>query len=93
MSVSVTVLAFLATSQIARLVFEYVAKNRTIRFSELFDRIKQVDPAISKDGAQAALAQLKSVNLVGEKKVSDVEDFNTYYITADGLEASRKVGI
>jgi predicted transcriptional regulator len=70
-----------------RRVFEHVVKNRSIRLEEL---MRQLD--IDRDHARTTLRQLQRAQLINEKGAG-IEDFNTYYVTADGLAASRKAGI
>jgi DNA-binding HxlR family transcriptional regulator len=70
----------------ARLVFGQVVKNRTIRFGDLVKQVPAIDQAVARED----LRGLEQANLIA-KKSSAVEDFTTYYVTADGLEASRKI--
>jgi len=91
MAVDPITLALLA-APVVRLVFERVLKNRSIRFGDLIKQVEQVDPNVDRRQAKATLDQLQNAHLIKEKG-SALEDFNTYYVTADGLEASRKAGI
>lgn len=77
------------TTPMVRPIFKLVVKNRSIRFGEL---ARQVEPEVNREQAKITLKELKDAHLIKEKG-SAVEDFNTYYVTADGLEASRKADI
>lgn len=70
----------------ARDMFKQVVEHRKIRFGDL---IKQI-PDIDLNTARENLRGLEQANLIA-KKSSAVEDFTTYYVTSDGLEASRKI--
>lgn len=91
MSIDLFTLAVLA-EPMARVLFEQVAKNRSIRFEQLLKRVQFLYSTLSREDARATLQQLKNAQLIGEIS-SPIEDFNTYYITAEGLEAGRKIGI
>jgi hypothetical protein len=45
-----------------------------------------------REAIKGPLKELKDARLIKELG-SPVEDFNIYYITADGLDVSRKLGI
>lgn len=78
------VLLLLADQKI-RDTFELIASVRKIRLKDLLDRLHA-----SKEDASVRLIRLKDANLIEEEKAS-VEDFNTYYVTADGLSVERKL--
>ncbi len=86
MSVDITTLSLL-TDIVTRAVFEQVVKNRSIQLREL---IKKLDPVLERDVALTTLKKLKDACLIAEKS-SSLTDWNPYYVTADGLEASRKI--
>lgn len=77
----------LLTSDPAKAILEQVAKNRFIRFGELLEKTR---PQFDRTEAKRAVGKLKQLNLIDEKE-SAIEDFNTLFITADGLAASRKL--
>jgi predicted transcriptional regulator len=66
-------------------VFDQVIEHRSIRFKELIRRT-----GLTRAETKQALRVLKSASLIDEKG-APIEDFNTYYVTATGLEASREV--
>ena len=78
----------LLSDPIARRLFEYVVKMRSIRFEEL---AKRVEPEVDRQMAKTMLQKLEQAQLIGEKGAA-LDDYTTYYVTADGLEASRKFG-
>jgi hypothetical protein len=61
-------------------VFEAVAKPRTISFRDL----KRNFPA--DEDLNEAITLLKQADLIGEKPAV-INDFNTFYVTANGLNA------
>lgn len=66
----------------SRTIFEQVVKNRSIRFNELLKNTN-----LKREIAQPCLVTLQQNNLIKRQSMSDVEDYSTYYVTADGLEA------
>ena len=78
----------LLSDPIARRIFEHVVKMRSIRFEEL---AKRVQPEVDRQLTKAMLQKLEQAQLISEKGAS-LDDYTTYYVTADGLEASRKFG-
>lgn len=90
MSLDVSVLAVL-TGLATRVVFDLVVSNRSIRFGELLKKLQQTKRSeVGRESAIKSLEELKTAGLIDEKS-SSVQDWSTYYVTADGLEASRKV--
>lgn len=75
----------LLTVPAVRDVFNKVAKERTIRFKKL-----QSDLGIERDEAFASLNKLKEANLIKEHEAA-VEDFTTFYVTAEGLSVEREL--
>ena len=69
-----------------KLVFDQVFQNRTIRVRDL---IRQV-PSISHEAAMSNLGKLERAKLVSKKDAASAS-FTVYYVTPDGLEASRKM--
>ena len=66
-------------------VFTQVVSNRSIRFGDLV-KSTGFDRTVTKQ----ALQELEQANLIAEKNAG-IEDFNIYFVTADGLEAEREV--
>ncbi len=67
-----------------RSVFNQILRNRKVQFKEL------IETGYNRDHIKKALANLKRYNLIGEK-ASPFDELNTYYITADGLQAGRRI--
>ena len=82
----------LLTVPAVRDVFNKVAKERTIRFKKL-----QNDLGIERDEAFASLNKLKEANLILKEAnlikehEAAVEDFTTFYVTAEGLSVEREL--
>ena len=70
----------------ARLIFNKVVEKRRIRFGDLVKK----PPSVNQTEARKYLDKLENANLIS-KKGSPVEDFIIYFVTADGLTASRKL--
>lgn len=91
MAVDLATFALLA-KPLNRQLFETVVKERSIRFADLLRRASIPDN--NRDNARLALQELKDARLIKElAPMQNFEDFNTYYVTADGLEASRQAGL
>jgi len=86
MAVDFATLSMLAVPTV-RLVFEQVVKNRSIRLGELIERVR---PKVDRENVEEMLRELKDAELIKEKG-SAIEEFNTYYVTANGLEANQEV--
>jgi predicted MarR family transcription regulator len=65
-------------------VFHKVADSRKISLKDLWD----LGP--SKEAISESVRQLSKAGLIGEVP-SSLEDFSTYYVTADGLTAERQM--
>jgi hypothetical protein len=89
MAVDFATFALLA-KPLVRQVFETVVNERSIRFNELLRRAALSDE--KREEVKAALRELKGANLINEIG-SVIDDFNTYYVTAAGLELHRKAGL
>lgn len=66
-------------------VFMQVVSHRSIRFDELMK-----STGFDRDVTKQALQELEKAHLIQEKGAG-VEDFNIYFVTADGLELDREV--
>ncbi len=67
-------------------VFHTVAGARKIALKDLWDSVD----GPTKEQVSASVKQLSKAGLIGEVPAS-VEDFSTYYVTADGLTAERQM--
>ena len=72
----------------ARKVFETVANRRLVLFRELLRSFDLGDDEAARQRLHGLLGSLKRQNLINET-AAPVEDFATYYVTADGLSAQR----
>jgi predicted MarR family transcription regulator len=70
-----------------RLVFDQIVRNRRIRLNELLGRVGE---QLDEETVVHSLERLRNAGLIQELG-APLRDFNTYYVTADGLEASRKI--
>lgn len=68
-------------------VFKTVAKNRSVLFKELYQALGK---DLGKTKVEEAVRQLKDADLIKER-VAPIEDFNTYYVTADGLTVEKQL--
>src|SRR5712664_1614303 len=83
------VLAMLANPTV-RDVFRTVVQKRRIRFNDLAKLVHGTTSPVSKEEVQHVLDDLRAANLI-EAEPAPVQDFQTYYITADGLMAAREL--
>ncbi len=77
-----------------RIVLDQIVRSRSIRVGELLARLQQSGTSGTTVGREAvfdSLRQLKNMGLI-EEMSAPVPEWTTYYVTADGLRASRKVG-
>jgi hypothetical protein len=73
----------LVSDSIARKLFDLIVERKKVRFGEL------VDPqGPTPESAEKTLTLLKNEELIGEVPGS-LRDWNTYFVTAKGLGASR----
>jgi hypothetical protein len=82
-------LLILMSDAVTRSMFEVVASNRWLRMGELLDQ-GSAKSHVSREAAQDSVRKLQDLKLI-DVKSSGLEDFNTVFITAAGLEASRKI--
>jgi DNA-binding transcriptional ArsR family regulator len=76
----------------ARMILSVVAKSRLMLRGDLLTRAReQFGESVAQETIQTNLDRLKSLHLIDEKQ-TPVDDFNTLYITAEGLDANRRIG-
>ena len=80
------ILVKLETDPNYREVFTEIVRKKSVRLHDL----KRALHNMGKERTEAYLKTFTDANLVKELK-SEVHDFNTYYITAIGLQAGRKL--
>ena len=86
MSKSDEILVKLETDPSYREVFTEIVRKKSVRLHDLKSALHNLD----KERTEAYLKTFTDAKLVKELK-SEVHDFNTYYITAIGLQAGRKL--
>ncbi len=70
-----------------RSVLKEVASSRSIRLGEL---MKKAQPEIERATVESSLQELKNLHFIDERS-SVLNDFRTFFITAEGIEATRKL--
>jgi hypothetical protein len=87
---SITLL--LASDAIVRTVFKEILKNRSAVFRDLLGSVRRLssNEEDSRLQVENAVTQLKAADLIEERR-APIEDFNSYYVTADGLTAERQL--
>ena len=83
---------YLVYNDLARAALQTVLESKSIALMDLIWRLKKSQVSFDPEQAKNELRTLKEMQLV-EATSSGVEDFDTYYATASGLEAGRLVGI
>jgi hypothetical protein len=82
-----SVYSVLFSLPIARRALEIIAQQQIIQVRDLKEKMESEANA---DDTRMALRTLKDLRLIDEKQTS-IEDFNTLYVTAEGLETVRKI--
>jgi hypothetical protein len=82
----------LLSDPVTRRVFELIAKNRTVKYKELWRDAESTTGNYSDVKAELdeRLEQLKHARLIAEES-APIADFNIYYLTADGLSVERRL--
>lgn len=68
-----------------RRIFDQVVDQRKVQFKSLYQ-----SQGLDRVAAREKLSVLKKAHLV-EERGAPIEDFSIFYVTADGLEANRKL--
>lgn len=91
----VTVGAFvlLTTNNVARRVFDQIVQDRRVRLTDLKQGISQGRAqAVEASVVQEVLDELEKSKLIGRvEEEPGIDDFKTYYLTADGFATERKL--
>ena len=82
---SITDMSTIASS--TRGVLREIASSRSIRLGDL---LRKSTPAMPRETVETSLEQLKGLHLIDERS-SVLDELRTYFITAEGLEATRKL--
>lgn len=73
-----------------KLMLEVLASRKRAQLADLVEILKERQPASSEGDALSSLNELKRLKFVEEQGAA-LPRWNTYYVTADGLEATRKL--
>ena len=92
MAVDTSIIVMLLSKDTIKRVFKEVLRNRSVLFKELRESLRKTPElrALDKPQLEEAVKKLKDADLIKERTAS-IEDFNTYYVTADGLTAERQL--
>ena len=84
----INVAVMLASSSAVRTIFEAILKNRSAIFKDLMAVVGKStgDDQESRREVEAAVSLLKEADLIKERPAA-IEDFSSYYVTANGLAA------
>jgi hypothetical protein len=77
--------AAVLSDKVVQNVFGAVLKNRSMLLKDIKDEVGNV---ASKEDVLGAVQTLRNADLIGEK-AAGIADFNTYFVTANGLGAER----
>lgn len=83
----------LTTNELARRLFERIVHHRRVRLKDLKSEISK-DDARTADAAdvQKVLDELERSKLIARvQEEPAIDDFKTYYLTAEGFAAERKL--
>lgn len=70
-------------------VFKTIAEKRTVQFKDIRDLLPKTLGAVPTESElKQAVATLKEADLIKERP-APIDDFATYYVTADGLNVQR----
>jgi hypothetical protein len=86
-------LLMLLSDKVIQLVFKEILQNRSVLFKEIFESLAkkpELETAMTKFSLEDAVKSLKDADLIKERS-APIEDFNTYYVTANGLSAERQL--
>jgi hypothetical protein len=64
-------------------VFGKILKDRSVMFKDIVESVARPPEQV-----EVALSRLKNENLI-EESTAPIRDFNSYYVTAGGLDAER----
>jgi hypothetical protein len=81
-------LTILFANDVVREVFKTIVEKRSLLFKEILASLDKKDG--KRKELEDAVEALKGAELIKERS-SPVQDFNSYYVTADGLTAAREL--
>ena len=81
----------LLSDKVVQHVFKAILQNRSAIFKELVASLgKSADDPDDRKQIESAVSRLKQADLIKER-AAPIEDFNSYYVTSDGLSAERQL--
>ena len=80
-----TLLVTLLAKPLMKEVLKEIVKTQAVLLKDLVNRIPQGKSEVTK-----ALSELKRAELIKERQ-APLDDFNTYYVTAEGLQAHSRL--
>jgi hypothetical protein len=80
-------LSFILSDRVVLNVFDKILQNRTVLLKDL---IGDVDGDVTTEQVEGAVKTLEAADLIRERQ-ADISDFNSYYVTAQGLMAGRQL--
>lgn len=82
----------LTTNELARRIFEQIVQDRRVRLKDLKQEIlKDQTHATDTAAVEKMLDELEKSKLIARVEEPAIADFRTYYLTADGFAAERKL--
>ena len=79
----------LLSDNVMQEVFKEIVRNRSAIFKDLMGSVSG-KANVTSDQIEGALAQLQNADLIKTSE-SSIRDFNSYYPTAEGLAAERRL--
>jgi len=83
----------LLSDKVVQIVFKEILKNRSAIFKELLSSLGRSTRSSEEDNrkqVEVAISRLKEADLIKERR-TDIEDFNSYSVTSEGLNAERQL--
>jgi len=80
-------LSFILSDRVVLNVFDKILQNRTVLLKDL---VVDVDGNVTTEQVEDAVKTLEAADLIRERQ-ADISDFNSYYVTAQGLMAGRQL--
>lgn len=82
----------LISDDLVQSVFKQIANNRSVQFKDLKSELQSSGTDVKSEAIENAVTVLKDADLIKES-TAPIKDFNTYYVTADGLSVGRKLDL
>ena len=90
--VTVGTVVLLTTNDLARRVFEQIVQERRVRLTDLKQEISKGQTQALDADVHKVLDELEKSRLIARvEEAPGIDDFKTYYLTADGFATERKL--